>query len=227
HGADREPVAGSAARVRPGAPLHQPRSRHRRAHDPSCCGHVSRQDRRARSEEKHLRRAQASLYRGAALRRADARARGGAQAHHSQRGCAEPEQSAQGLPFSHPLPLRLSSLSRGGARIAINARGGVRRLSLARSPAGAKSFGCNWPALRRELRGYGALYSIACFARTTTAAGVAKIFSASACNSSPEIGSMTTPILCASASRVWSRIVCMNAVRSAATRSPGTPGGIM
>ena len=59
------------------------------------------------------------------------------------------------------------------------------------------------------------------------AIGVAKIFSASACNSSPEIGSMTSPIRCASARNSGSRMVAMNAWRSATTRSAGTPGGSM
>lgn len=74
---------------------------------------------------------------------------------------------------------------------------------------------------------YGALYSNACLARSTTSAGVAKILSAKACNSSPEIGSISTPVFCASARSASSRIVCMKALRNAAIRSGGTPGATM
>ena len=45
-GADRQSAAGSAARARPRAAVHQPRPRDRRAHDPPRRGDVSRQDRR-------------------------------------------------------------------------------------------------------------------------------------------------------------------------------------
>ena len=49
-GADRQPAAGPAAGARPRAAVHQPRPRHRRAHDAPRRGHVSRPDRRDRAE---------------------------------------------------------------------------------------------------------------------------------------------------------------------------------
>ena len=102
-------------------------------------------------KRQHLRRAQASLYAGAALGRAGARARRGAAAHHPEGRRAEPDQSAQGLPLPHPLPLRLRPLPDGGAAAAPDRGRPFRRLPPARSargtePAGERS--CVIPAPR-------------------------------------------------------------------------------
>ena len=82
-GADRQPAAGSAARVRPRAAVHQPRPRDRRAHDAPRRGDVSRQDRRDGAEAADLRRAKASLHQGAAVGGAGAGARRPAQSASS------------------------------------------------------------------------------------------------------------------------------------------------
>ena len=55
-GADRQPAAGPAERAAPGAALHLPRPRHRRAHDAPGRGDVSRQDRRGGAQAEPLRR---------------------------------------------------------------------------------------------------------------------------------------------------------------------------
>ncbi len=165
--------------------------------------------------------------RGAALGRAGAGARRGAPAHHPEGRRAEPDQPAQGLPLPHPLPLRLRPLPRGGARTADERETGIsspvtcticrRReilwLQLVRTEARIA-----W--LRRLV-----LHRLLC--AFDHGRGRREDVSASACNSSPEIGSMASPIRCASASRSWSPSSAMNALRSAATRSAGTPGAIM
>src|SRR5947199_332685 len=72
---------------------------------------------------------------------AGARARRGARAHHPQGRRAEPDQSAQGLPLPHPLPLCLRPLPHRGTEAAAAARRSFHRLPPARSAGGAESAG--------------------------------------------------------------------------------------
>ena len=50
---------------------------------------------------------------------------GEAPAHHPDRGCAEPDQSAQRLPIPHALSVRVRPVPNGGARAASGGRGGA------------------------------------------------------------------------------------------------------
>ncbi len=76
----------------------------------------------------HLLCAEASLHAGAAIGRAGARPQREASAHHPEGRRAEPDQSAEGLPVSHALPVCVRSLPHRGAAAAAcrrAARGGV------------------------------------------------------------------------------------------------------
>jgi ABC-type oligopeptide transport system ATPase subunit len=74
----------------------------------------------------------APLHRGALVGSAGPRPGGCQKADHPEGRCAEPDQSALGLPLSHPLPLRLRALLAGGARDARGAARPPRRLPPAR-----------------------------------------------------------------------------------------------
>ena len=88
---------------------------------------------------------QASLHAGAAVGGAGAGARRRAPAHHPEGRRAEPDQSAEGMPLPHPLPLCLRPLPDGGAAAAPDRRRPFRRLPPAR-PARRPE-----PALRRRV----------------------------------------------------------------------------
>ena len=96
-------------RTRPGAAVHQPRPRDRRAPDAPRRGHVSRQDRRDWRPKRSIFAAPQHPYtQRAALGRAGARPGAARQRIILQGRRAEPDQSAQRLPLSHPLPVSCS-----------------------------------------------------------------------------------------------------------------------
>src|SRR5262245_60615600 len=63
------------------------------------------------------------------------------------------------------------------------------------------------------------------FANATTCGGTSTACRAISCSLSPASGSMSVPLFATSASSAGSRIAAMNACRSSATVSAGTPGG--
>jgi ABC-type dipeptide/oligopeptide/nickel transport system ATPase subunit len=135
-GADRQPAAGPAARVRPRAALHQPRSGDRRTHDAPCRRDVSRQDRRNGATAANLRRAAASLHQGPAVGRAGAGAGRRPQPDHPEGRRAEPDQSTQRMPLPYPMSVCVRSLPDRGAGASTGGRGPVGGVS-SRSPAGS------------------------------------------------------------------------------------------
>ena len=66
-----------------------------------------------------------SVYAGAAVGRSGPGSDGEAPAHHPDRGCAEPDQSAQRLPIPHALSVRIRPVPNRGARAASGGRGGA------------------------------------------------------------------------------------------------------
>ena len=146
-GADRQPAAGPAAGARPRAAVHQPRPRHRRAHDAPRRGDVSRQDRRAGAEAARSSPRPSIPTREALLSAVPVPEPGAARAaHHPEGRRAEPDQSADGLPLPHPLPLRVRPLPRRGAAAAAGCGGPYGGLPSARGAAGcvtARAAG-NW-----------------------------------------------------------------------------------
>ena len=104
--------------LRPDSAVHQPRPGDRGAPDAPRRRDVSRQAGGDRRPAHVVRLTQAPLHAGAAVRGAGARPDGEAGPHHLDRGCAQPHQPAQRLPFPHPLPLRIRPLPGGGAAAA-------------------------------------------------------------------------------------------------------------
>ena len=80
--------------------------------------------------------AAASLYRGAAVGRADPRPDGEAQAHRAAGRCAEPDPPAVRLPLPHALPDRGTALRRGDAATPAKCRRPLGRLPRAGVAAG-------------------------------------------------------------------------------------------
>ena len=79
-------------------------------------------------------------------------ARSGAPAHHPEGRRAEPDRSAEGVPVSHPLPLRVRPLPHRGAAAAADPVRQLRRLPPARpagcaEPAGERGVGSLSPTL--------------------------------------------------------------------------------
>ena len=70
-----------------------------------------------------VRQLASSLYAGAAVGGAGAGPDGETPAHHPDRRRAEPDQPAERLPVSYPLPVRVRPLPDGGAGVAAGGRG--------------------------------------------------------------------------------------------------------
>ena len=137
-GAGHQPAWRSAAGVRPLLPVHRPRHRGRRAHQPprsrSC---ISARSSRSPTAPRSSRRPQ-HPYTEALLSAVPVPDPDAAKKRIILQGRrAEPDQPAPGLPLPHPLPLRLRPLLGGGAGDARDIARPPRRLPPARRGAGA------------------------------------------------------------------------------------------
>ena len=129
-------VRRTAARSRAHLRLHHPRSRRGVAHQRTHRGDVSRPLRRTWPDGAGFRTAAASLYAGVAVGRAAAVAVVDAQRppHHAAGRDPEPDRSAVGMPFPHPLPVRAGALRGADAGLARAGKGSLGRLPFRRPP---------------------------------------------------------------------------------------------
>ncbi len=132
-GADPQPAARPAARAGPDDRLHRPRPQRRAPHVRPGCGHVPRQDRRARRRTAALRPPSPPVHRRAAQRGPGARPAPGAREAPpgARRRRAVADEPAARLPLPHALPeVRRRALRRRGAAARGQAGRQRRRLPL-------------------------------------------------------------------------------------------------
>ena len=121
------------AEFAPVVPVHRPRPRRGRAHQPPRRGDVSRRDRRAGRLASRCSRTRCTPTPRRCSPRSRCRTRSAPRERVIlRRRGAEPEQSARGLPLPHPLPLRDGALPQRGAALARDRPRPLRRLPSAR-----------------------------------------------------------------------------------------------